>query len=163
MANDTPIRDGVRDRFVADHREIEKVLERFLAICEDGDREDVAAVWSELDSRLLAHMEAEEQYLIPLLQRANPRAARAILEEHRHFRTRLTELGTRVDLHTMRLHEASSLVGELRAHSAHEDRTLYALGDLELDRGARETLFEALRSRAPHRNRTSRRPLRAPA
>lgn len=161
MANDTPVRDGVRERFIADHREIEKLLERFLAICEDGDREDVAAVWTELDARLLAHMGAEEQYLIPLLQRANPRAARAILEEHRHFRTRLTELGTRVDLHAIRLHEASSLVGELRAHSAHEDRTLYALADQELDGGARETLFDALRNSARHR--TSRRPVRTPA
>jgi hypothetical protein len=161
MANDTPIRDGVRERFLADHREIEQLLERVLAICEDGDREDVAAVWTEFDARLLAHMGAEERYLIPLLQRANPRAARAIQEEHRHFRTRLTELGSRVDLHAIRLHEVRALVGELRAHSAHEDRTLYTLADLELDPGDRERLFDALRNRESRG--TSRRPVRTPA
>ncbi len=144
MRDDRTGYQGIRDRFLADHREIEKLLERVLAICEDGDREDVAAVWTEFDTRLLAHMEAEEQYLMPLLRRANPRAFRAIVEEHKHFRARLTELATEVDLHTLRLHEARSFIGELRAHSAHEDRTLYALADQELEAPERESALHAL-------------------
>jgi len=105
-------------------------------------------VWTEFDARLLAHMDAEERFMIPVLQRANPRAARAILEEHKHFRNRLTELCTEVDLHTIRLHEARSLVGELRAHSAHEDKTLYGLADQELQGPERESVFRALLNRA---------------
>jgi hemerythrin-like domain-containing protein len=150
MGNDTTRSEGIRERFLADHREIEKLLERVLAICEDDDREDVAAIWTEFDARLLAHMEAEERYLIPLLHRTNPRACRAILEEHKHFRARLTVLCTEVDLHTIRVHEARAFIDELRAHSAHEDRTLYTLADRELEPAARESLFRALLNRTRH-------------
>jgi hemerythrin-like domain-containing protein len=160
MANDTTRREGIRERFLADHREIEALLEKVLATCEDGDREDVAAVWTEFDARLLAHMDAEERYLVPLLKQQNPQAARAILEEHKHFRARLTELCTEVDLHTIRLREARSFIGELRAHSAHEDKTLYSLADQALQPPAREPLFTALLSRTKH---TARAPARGTA
>ena len=53
-------------------------------------------------------MEAEERYLLPALLRRDERAGRAILAEHKHFRDRLTELGVEVDLHTVRLDEASA-------------------------------------------------------
>ena len=134
----------VRDRFLADHREIETLLGRVLDAFEADDRQQVAEVWTEFDSRLNAHMDAEERFLIPVLQRRNERAARAILEEHRHFRARLTQLCTEVDLHTVRLHEARGLIDELRAHSAHEDRMLYSTVGSELGPSERSSLFDAL-------------------
>lgn len=148
MRNDAAAHEGIRERFLSDHREIEKLLERVLAICEDGDREDVAAVWTEFDARLLAHMEAEERHLMPLLQRTNQRAFRVIMEEHKHFRARLTELCTKVDLHTLRLHEVRAFIDALRAHSAHEDKTLYTLADRELQGAERESSLRALLTRA---------------
>ena len=158
MGNDTTGRATIRERFLADHHEIEALLEKVLATCEDDDREDIATVWTEFDARLLAHMEAEERYLIPLLQRVNPRACRAILEEHKHFRARLTALCTEVDLHTLRLSEAKAFIGELRAHSAHEDKTLYRLADQELKTPAQEPLFTALLNRTRHTAHTPARP-----
>jgi hypothetical protein len=144
MPKDRAEHEGIRERFLSDHREMEKLLERVVAICEDGDREEVAAVWTEFDARLLAHMGAEERYLLPLLQRSNPRAFRAIFEEHKHFRARLLELCTKVDLHALRMHELRSFIGQLRAHSAHEDKTLYALADEELEAPERESVLRAL-------------------
>lgn len=150
MPNTAPHSSGLRERFLSDHREIEKLLERVLACCEDGDREDISAVWTEFDARLLAHMDAEERFLLPLLLRKNERAARAIREEHKHFRSRLAQLATEVDLHTIRLHEARAFIGELRAHSAHEDKVLYSLAEAELAPAERESVLHALLSRVKH-------------
>src|SRR5262249_54453386 len=124
---------GIRDRFIEDHREMEALLDEVLRAFEAGDRERGATRWTEFDARLLSHMEAEEHHLIPLLMRTNERAARAILEEHKHFRSRLTELGAGVDLHTVRLSAARELIDELKAHSAHEDRMLYSWADKHVD------------------------------
>lgn len=120
---------NVRDRFLADHRSIEDLLGRVLTAFERNDRSAVATAWTEFDARLLAHLEAEERYLIPALSRVNERAARAIIEEHKHLRGRLTELGAGVDLHIVRLDMARQFIEDLRAHARHEDRILYRWAD----------------------------------
>lgn len=127
-----PSRDApnnVRDRFLADHRRLEDLLGRVLTAFERNDRSAVATAWTEFDARLLAHLEAEERHLIPALSRVNERAARAIVEEHKHLRSRLTELGAGVDLHIVRLDMARQFIEDLRAHARHEDHVLYKWAD----------------------------------
>ncbi len=134
----------IRDRLLADHRRLETLLERLLAAFEANDREDMAQGWTEFESGLLAHLEAEETYLFPALQRASARDASVLIREHRHIRTRLTEIGVALDLHTVRLASARDFVDELRAHSRNEDRLLYRWAGDHLDETQRTSLFEAL-------------------
>jgi hemerythrin-like domain-containing protein len=140
MDTSTPI----RDRLLADHQRLEEIFTRLLAAFEADDREQVAISWTEFDAGLLAHLEAEEKFLIPALFRASERDARAILEEHRHIRARLVVLGAGVDLHIVRLDEASAFIDELRAHAHHEDALMYPWADQRLDVSERQSLFSAL-------------------
>lgn len=134
----------IRDRLLADHRRLETLLERLLAAFEANDREDMAQGWTEFESGLLAHLEAEETYLFPALQRVSERDASVLIREHRHIRTRLTEIGVSLDLHTVRLASARDFVDELRAHSRNEDRLLYRWAGDHLDETQRTSLFAAL-------------------
>jgi len=114
----------------------------------------VSELWTAFEDRITRHLEAEERFMIPQLFSSHPRDARAILEEHRHIRTRLTELGCRVDLHTARFETARGFIDDLRAHARHEDDVLYRWADEHLAAGEQKTLFDALP--APLRGRIRR-------
>jgi hemerythrin-like domain-containing protein len=139
--------ETIHDRFVADHDELEAVFTRLLAAFEAGNREAVATAWSEFDDRLSRHLDAEEHFILPQLSATNPRAARAILEEHRYIRSRLAELGFGVDLHIVRLETARGFVAELRAHAQHEDEVLYRWADQHLPAREHGALDAALKPR----------------
>jgi hemerythrin len=134
----------VRAVMMADHRELEGLLDAVIQAFESGDREAVAAVWTRFDRQLLAHFAAEERYLIPTLLSSSPRAAAAILAEHRHLRARLVELGAGVDLHIVNLRMARGFIDDLRAHAAHEDRTLYRWADEQAADSIRLPLIQAV-------------------
>ena len=132
------------ERFLADHGELEALFTRLLAAFEADDREAIAGRWSEFDDRLSKHLEAEERFMIPRLSSSRPRDARAILEEHRHIRSRLVEFGFKVDLHIVRLETARGFVEELRAHARHEDEVLYRGADEHLTALEHGALLAAL-------------------
>jgi len=134
----------VRAIMMADHQELERLLDAVIQAFEGGDREAVAAIWTRFDRQLLAHFAAEERHLIPTLLSSSPRAAAAILAEHRHLRARLVELGAGVDLHIVNLRMARAFIDELRAHAAHEDRTLYRWADEQAADSIRLPLIQAV-------------------
>lgn len=117
---------------------------RLLEAFADNDRELVSSLWAEFESGLLAHLEAEEKFMIPILLRVSERDARVLIQEHKHIRTQLSELGIGVDLHLVRLEAARSFINELQAHAQHEDSLLYRRADAELDDGERASIFESL-------------------
>jgi hemerythrin-like domain-containing protein len=152
-AQATPMSAPIRDEFLADHDRLEALLERLLAAFEANDREDRARLWSEFESGLLAHMETEEAHLIPALQRVSPMNARIIVQEHRHIRARLTELGVALDLHTLRLDTARAFVDELRAHARSEDRLLYQWAEERLGHVEKASLLQSFAERLRLRQR----------
>jgi hemerythrin-like domain-containing protein len=135
---------AVRDRFGADHHELESLFGSVLDAFEANDREGIVQLWNEFDDRLGKHLDAEERFLIPQVFAARPREARTILEEHWHIRSRLVELGCRVDLHTARLETARGFIDDLRAHARHEDEILYQWADGHLPASEQRTLVAAL-------------------
>lgn len=138
----------VRDRLVADHEHLEKLLQQVISAFEADDREQVAAIWTGFHGELLKHLEAEERFLIPQLLRANQRAARAVLEEHRLIRSRLLELGASVDHHAIRLDTTRAFIDELRAHAKHEERVLYSWADQHVSEEDSRSLLALLLERA---------------
>jgi hypothetical protein len=136
----SPIRDG----FLADHRRLESLLQRLVAAFASNDRQEIASRWAELDAGLLSNMEAEEKHLIPALLRAGASEARILVQEHRHIRARLTELGSAFDLHLARLDSVRDFIDELRAHAQSEDRILYRWADVHLDEPGRASIIDAL-------------------
>ncbi|HVW24454.1 MAG TPA: hemerythrin domain-containing protein [Polyangiaceae bacterium] len=138
----------VREPLLADHERLESLFQQVISAFEAGSREDVDAIWSRFDRELLEHMEAEERCLVPWLFRADQRAARSIIQEHRLIQSRLVELGESVDLHTIRLDVARTFIDELRAHAKHEDRVLYSWADEHVPEEDRRSLLGSLIERA---------------
>jgi hemerythrin-like domain-containing protein len=131
----------VRDRLIEDHARLSDLLLRLVAAFEANDRTEMAALWNQLETGLNAHLDAEEKYLFPELARTQPDEARALLAEHAEIRTRLLELGIRVDLHTIRLDVTKELVDLLRKHAAKEDDILYPWADKNVDGEKRASML----------------------
>ena len=142
-----PSTTAIRDRFLADHHRLDALLSKLSAAFEANDPEDVAKLWTDFESGLLAHLEAEEATMIPALLRACARDARVIVQEHRHIRSRLAELGVAVDLHTIRLDTARDFIDELFAHAENEDRLLYRWADGHLGEPERVSALSELAAR----------------
>ncbi len=145
----------ISEKFLGDHARLEALFERVLAAVEANDRDDMACLWTEFESDLLAHMETEEAHLIPDLHRASETSARVLTQEHRHIRSRLTELGLALDLHALRLDTARAFIDELRAHARSEDRLLYQWAEERLDEPAKASLFESFATRLRTRAKRS--------
>lgn len=134
----------VRQHLRQDHERLEWLLAAVQVAFEGDETESVASTWARFATELIAHIEAEERFLIPTLFRTNQREARALLEEHRYIRARLTELGAEVDLHIVRAHAVRAFIEELRAHARHEDSALYRWADECLEDADRQPLADFL-------------------
>lgn len=126
---------SIRDSFLLDHLRLEHQCHALIEAFEGGDREKIGKLWSELEGSLLSHLETEEAFLIPSLMRVNAHEAQMLLDEHKHFRIRLIELGVGLDLKLGRLESAREFIRELQTHAATEDRLLYHWSDDALDAG----------------------------
>jgi len=148
MPADLPeIPTTIRDRLLADHRRLDAQLVRLLAAMDANDREDTRCLWGEIEDGLVRHMDTEERHLLPTLHRAAPGSARILVQEHRHIRARLAELGLALDLHRLRLDAARAFAAELRAHAESEDRLLYQGADERLDATEKASLLQVFEER----------------
>jgi hypothetical protein len=139
-----PPSPSIREHLLADHRALEQALERMVAAFEMNDRERIQRAYSAFEPRLLAHMDAEERYILPALLRVDEAEARAILDEHAHIRGRLMELGMGIDLRLVRLDMARDFQDELKAHAEREDALLYRWADQHLEAPDRASLLHAV-------------------
>jgi hemerythrin-like domain-containing protein len=114
----------VQTRFEQDHRDIEALLED-VANHAASANPALAITFNELEQRLMTHMEAEEQYLLPLVEVSHPGEADRTRLEHARIRQLVSELGLAIELHAVREPQIAELVQLLREHAAREDRTIY--------------------------------------
>jgi hypothetical protein len=146
-----PRETALRDHLLDDHRRLEEGVAQLVSACEANDPTRMQELWTDFEPRLLAHLDMEERHLLPSLVVGHGRAARAIIEEHKHIRRRLAELGQALDLHQVRLESLSGFFDELRAHAKTEDRLLYQWADEQLSESEKRSflanLAEALRTR----------------
>lgn len=106
------------------HDYLRELLQRLLAAMA-ADAPDVRALWNQLDHGLLAHMEAEERFVLPAFARVDADEARALLREHGKLREELFELGIAVDLHYIRYDRSAAFFELLRRHAGREENLLY--------------------------------------
>ncbi len=135
--------DSLYTFMTANHARLEKVFDRLLDAMAVGSP-DARELWTDLDLGLLAHMEAEERYVIPAFATVDRAAARELLDDHAQIRAQLLELGVALDLHHLRFETSQEFVRILRTHAAREDNLLYRWADTRLD----EQLARATRDHA---------------
>ena len=134
----------IRTRFLADHQRLETTIEQLIIALDSNDHAKASQLWTGLESGLVMHMEAEEARLIPALLIARERDTRVLVQEHRHIRARLADLGSRLALGGLRQSSLRDFVDETRAHARTEDRLLYQWADLHLDDAGRSSAIDAL-------------------
>lgn len=151
-----------RAKLAKDHEELDALLERLAEDTEAPGQGELEATWAVLESRLLRHLEAEERFLLPLVEASHPLEVQRTRDEHARIRSNLAELGVAIELHCARKPQLMELIRFLRAHAKHEDEALYQLAgekaSVAVEHSILETLKNAVRSatrdaRADHRAR----------
>lgn len=101
------------------HAQIERLVGEILSIPRSHTAEQ-RALWLPLAAILVAHLDEEERHLIPVLLGLDARAAKGLVFEHRHLRSRVAELDAKFVRGAL---DASALRGfaeEVLAHHRHE-------------------------------------------
>jgi hemerythrin-like domain-containing protein len=142
----------IQAKLTTDHEELDALLRCLAEDVEAPCAGELEATWAAFESRLIRHLEAEERFLLPLLEASNPDEVKRIRAEHVHIRDSIAELGVAIELHTARKPHITELIGFLRAHAKHEDEALYQLaGDkasVAVEHSILKTLKDAVRSAA---------------
>jgi hemerythrin superfamily protein len=111
------------------HREIDEACLALLSAGFACDPCDLARRWGEIDHQLNDHMTAEEHFLFPAYQRAEPESAQDLRDQHARLREQALEIGIAVELHTVRMEQIQAFVAALRAHAQREEVSLYRWAD----------------------------------
>jgi hypothetical protein len=132
----------LQDELRADHALLDEELSDLLAAAERGEPPEFERRWGDFESRLLAHMEAEERHIFPLFERAEAEEVRALREEHAALRSLLAEAAGPEPHSTLMRQAAGRLARVLEKHGVRESSLLYVLVDVatheELKQSVRE-------------------------
>lgn len=119
--------NSVSSKLVRDHQELDALLARLSEDAQSCEREALQATWAAFEGRLIAHIDAEERFLLPLVETDNPREVAQTRRDHAQIRDLVAELRLAVELHTVREPDIRKLVKLLRSHARHEEAALYVL------------------------------------
>ncbi len=116
----------LHDHLAADHRRLEALIAALIAAKPSADAATRRDREAELESALIAHFEAEEKHLFPLLSREFPDEVTALREEHEGIRRQLAGLAAS-DAEGWSGAAAERLAATLQRHARREDAMLYDL------------------------------------
>lgn len=112
-----------------DHDRLDRAFQAIVTRAYGGDFQQLETEWFRFQGELLAHLDAEEKHLIPMLAKDRPAAAATLLAEHAQIRDKLLELGVDLDLHCLRAERVAAFVDALRAHARREEGMFYPWAD----------------------------------
>lgn len=135
-----------------------------LRTCEiEDDPRELVARYRAFERGLLAHIQTEDDYVLPAYDPVDPIDTARIRAEHALLREQLVSLGVEVELHVIGPATIERFVETLRAHARHEEHHLYPWAQANLpDHAQREimarigqslhelTLARLARRRVPH-------------
>lgn len=139
-------------KLAEDHEEINAALRCLAEDVEAPCAGELQATWAAFEGRLTRHLEAEERFLLPLIEASDPDEVQRIRADHARIRDSIAGLGIAIELHTARQPQIAELIQFLQAHAKHEDEAFYRLaGDkasVAVEHSVLETLKNAVRSAA---------------
>lgn len=116
-----------------DHQRLDGLFQSLAANAESGDYRVLGSSWTALEEGLLAHIDAEEAFMLPAFDRIDPPEASAIRLEHARIRRLVAEIGVRLELHALTTEGIRQFVEYLRTHAAREEAIFYRWVDRELE------------------------------
>jgi len=135
----------VASRLTKDHEEIDALLRRLTQDAGAPLAGALETTWEEFETKLLRHMDTEEQFLLPLIDASDQAEVARIRCEHAIIRNRLTELGVAIELHSIREPSITELGALLQAHAKHENAALYRLAGDKASSAVEHSIAELLK------------------
>jgi hypothetical protein len=114
-----------------DHRHIDELFDDLRVRMRCNDNVESLAAWQRAEDALLAHMNVEEMFVVPLIEDRERADAGKIRCEHAEIRRALGELGMAFELHTARYEEVEPFLEKVHEHAAREE-ALYAYAERDL-------------------------------
>lgn len=127
--------ESTLQRFHEDHVRLSGIFQDLLNAVDSDDSPTIQRSWSTFERGILTHLDAEEELMLPRLQKQHAGEVARILREHERIRDLVDAVGIQTELHLLRKDTAEDLVNLLREHAAREDATIYKWADEELDGG----------------------------
>ncbi len=131
----------IHQTLVEHHRQLDNLFDSYTAARAEHEA-GAESLFAEFESALVAHFEAEELHLFPVLEGEFPEEIRALREEHELLRRRLgaVSLGAQeIDASAL-----AQLATQLRDHGRREDNMLYRLVNEAADSDRYRRLVEFL-------------------
>lgn len=135
------------DTMLTDHERIMDKLRAMIECAYHDDREEVALKWDAFEVMLLGHMDFEEMFLLPGLERHDAHASKRIRDEHAAIRDLLARIGLGLDLHMVRDEDMRALADRLDAHAKMEEVHFYRWADETLPQSTLKSLRRRLGAR----------------
>jgi hemerythrin superfamily protein len=137
-----PPRTGaLKERMLADHRRIEELFRALLSRVRADDWDASNERWTEVESSVMTHMDAEEAFALPRFEHDEALEAASIRAEHDKVRSLMATLGLELELHAAREDQVLRLAELLHAHAVREERMFYVWAERVLpDESARSLL-----------------------
>jgi hemerythrin superfamily protein len=110
---------------LAHHEHIEEALAEVVEVLVAGDSQRARAQFERVRTDLLAHLEAEEAFILPKLREAHREAAITLLAEHDQMRALLDQLGADAAVGALGSEQVRRFAARLKEHSAREEGLLY--------------------------------------
>lgn len=140
--------DPIRAQLGADHRILDDLFCRLLHDVGVLSQRDVQSAWSELEHRLLSHLDVEEQCLFPLVEPRHRAELARCQDEHVRIRGLICALGIAIELHHACEPAIRELSHVLHKHAEREDRLLHRLTCERASAAVQYRMAASLRSAA---------------
>ncbi len=140
----------------ADHAAIDGMLTELADEVRAEDRTIAPGTWDRIEGAVLAHINVEEMFVIPLLAAEDAEAAEGLLRAHADILHRLGEIGLAFDLHMVRADMIDDFCTRLRTHGAQEAELIYPIAERRLPVSTVRSLLLRLRAATPRKTRRTK-------
>jgi len=141
-------KEDVAAKLEQDHQQITRGLARLMDFEKASDDALVRDEWDALEARVLAHLDAEEMFLLPGFRRDRPEDAAAVLDQHAVIRRLLGEMGIAVDLHLLQSEKLAEFRDVLASHVDSERQSLYVWASTSANQSLLRGLLDRIEGRS---------------
>jgi hypothetical protein len=114
-----------RRRFVDSHASLGRALSLLTVQARSGPSIGLTEGCSHLSRQLLAHLAAEEEFLLPKFRQTNASEAASLEAEHASIRDLVDRIEADAASGTLRPESLERLLGAVASHARHEKATFY--------------------------------------